>query len=553
MKVKNRDRGQRVVSRGAVGVGLLLLGVVARGPAAHSAEWIVLCTGYNPCAAAGYPNAGYQEASSKSYWSQYTGHNCTNYVAYRLINNGMPATRPASLSGNASNWGPSFPAQTNSSPSVGAVAWWDTSFSASGHVAYVEQVVSPTEIVISEDNWGGDFRWRRVTLGGGRWPQGFIHLKDQGPTTATVPAKTFQLAKPARILDTRAGLGAAKAPVPAGGAVTFQVTGRGGVPSKGVGAVLVNINATAPAAPGYLTVHASGTSQPNSRELSYGAGVTVTKLVLARVGGDGKVRIYTSARTDLSADLVGWSPANGYISGAAPVRVLDTRTGLAAPKARLAAGGTLNLTVTGKAGVPTTGAGSVLLDVSATGPSAGGWLTTWAKGATRPGTPQVRYETGRASTGLVQARIGTGGAVTIHSTAQTDVMVDVVGWTPTAGDQVAVHPARILDSQTGLGIAKGRVAGGAAPLVKVTGRAGVPTSGVRAVVATVTASAPTAAGYLTAYPSGTAEPDYASVKYASGQTVVNTVVVPLGADGSIRVRAGSAAYLAVDVLGYIRS
>ncbi|WP_162164506.1 CHAP domain-containing protein [Intrasporangium chromatireducens] len=552
MKLKSRDHRRGVVSTVLLAIGVLVAGLMANVPAARAAEWIVLCTGYDGCAAAGYPNAGYLAVSSTSYWSQYTGHNCTNYVAYRMVKNGMPTARPASLSGNASNWGPSFPMETTANPAVGSIAWWDTSFSTSGHVAYVERVVSSTEIIISEDNWGGDFRWRRVTLGGGLWPKGFIHLKDQGPTVAA-PARTFQLAKPARILDTRTGLAAAKAPVPAGGALTVPVSGRAGLPSTGVGTVLLNINATAPAAAGYLTVHASGTTQPNSRELSYGAGVTVTKLVAARVGADGKVRIYTSARTDLSADVVGWSPVGGYVSGGAAVRVLDTRTGLAAPKARLAAGGTLNLVVTGKAGVPTSGAGSVLLDVSASAPSTGGWLTTWPTGAARPGAPQVRYETARASTGLVQARIGTGGAVSVHSTAQTDVMVDIVGWLPTTGDQVAVTPARILDSETGLAITKGRVAAGAAPLVKVAGRAGVPTSGVKAVVATVTAVAPTAAGYLTAYPSGTTEPAYASVKYAPGQTVVNTVVIPLGADGSIRVRAGSAAYLKVDVLGYVRA
>lgn len=552
MNVNNRDQHRGIASRILLTVGLLVAGLLVNVPAARSAEWVVLCTGYDSCAAAGYPNAGYQDVSGTSYWSQYAGHNCTNYVAYRLIKNGMSSTKPAGLSGNASNWGPSFPGQTNAEPALGSIAWWDTSFSASGHVAYVEKVVSPTEILVSEDNWGGDFRWRRVTLDGGLWPKGFIHLKDQGPTVAT-PTKAFQMTKPARILDTKTGLGAPKAPVPADGAVTFQVSGKAGLPSTGVDTVLLNVNATVPAGAGYLTVHASGTTQPSSREVSYGAGVTVTKLVLTRVGSDGKVRIYTSARTDLSADVVGWSPVGGHLSGGQPTRVLDTRTGLAVPKARLAAGGTLNLVVTGKAGVPTSGAGAVLLDVSASGPSAGGWLTTWAKGATRPATAQVRYETGRASTGLVEAKIGSGGAVSIHSTAQTDVMVDIVGWLPTSGDQVAVNPARILDSQTGLGITTGRVAAGTAPLVKVAGRAGVPATGVKAVVATVTAVSPTAAGYLTAYPSGTSEPAYASVKYASGQSVVNTVVVPLGADGSIRVMAGSAAYLKIDVLGYVRS
>jgi surface antigen len=518
---------------------------------ARSAEWIVLCTGYDPCAAAGYPNAGYKENAATSWWRQSTGHNCTNYVAYRLVQNGLPNTKPASLSGNASNWGPSFPAQTNTSPAVGSVAWWDTSYSSTGHVAYVEQVLSASDIIVSEDNWGGDFRWRRVTLTGGRWPKGFIHLKDQGPTVAT-DTRAWQVSAPARLLDTRTGVGAPVAKVQAGKAVTVQVTGRAGVPATGVDAVLLNVNTTAPAAAGYLTAHADGTTQPGSRAVSYAAGGVTTTLVLSKVGTDGRVRLYTSATTDLSADLVGWSPTGGYVSGGAPTRVLDTRTGLGAPKARLAAGGTLTLPLAGKAGIPATGAAAVLLDVSAATPTTAGWLTTWPAGTTRPAAPQLRYEAAGAATGLVEARLGTNGAVTIHSTAQTDVLVDVVGWLPTGADQVALGPTRILDSQTGLGYPVGRVAAGQAPLVPVVGKAGVPASGVRAALLTVTVASPTAAGYVTAYPSGSAETPYATVKFASGRTVTNTVLVPVGLDGSVRVKTSAAAYLKVDVQGYLR-
>ena len=546
--------GRRLSARGCSFLAALLVALASAaglaGPA-RSAETVVLCTGYDPCAAAGYPNYGYKEAASTSWWRQSTGHNCTNYVAYRLVRNGMSATKPASLTGNASNWGPSFPAQTNTSPAVGSIAWWDTSYSSTGHVAYVEKVVSASEIIVSEDNWGGDFRWRRITLSGGRWPKGFIHLKDQGPTVAT-DTRAWQVAGPARLLDTRTGIGAPAGKVAGGSAATFQVIGRGGVPASGVDKVLLNVNAMTPSADGYLTVHASGTTQPGSRSMSYPAGGVTTTLVLTRVGSDGKVRIYTSAASDLSADLVGWSPTGGYLSGGQPVRVLDTRTGLAAPRAKLAAGGTLTLPVPGKAGIPTTGAAAVVLDVSAADATAGGWLTTWPSGVSRPGTPQVRVEAGKASTGLVTARIGSGGAVAVHSTAQTDVMVDIVGWLPTGADVVAVTPARLLDSQTGLGYPVGRVAAGQAPEVDVTGRAAVPTSGVRAVVITVTAASPTAAGYLTAYPSGSAEPAYATVKFASGRTVVNTVVVPVGLDGAVRVKTSASAYLKVDVQGYVR-
>ena len=64
-----------------------------------------LCSGYAECQAAGYGNAGYRQASSTTYWRMYAGHNCTNYVAYRLIQSGMPDVRPWEGSGNASNWG----------------------------------------------------------------------------------------------------------------------------------------------------------------------------------------------------------------------------------------------------------------------------------------------------------------------------------------------------------------------------------------------------------------------------------------------------------------
>ena len=50
---------------------------------------------------------------------------------------------------------------------------------SAGHVAYVEQVVSETEIIVSEDYWGGDFYWRRITKTGGGWPSGFIHFNDR--------------------------------------------------------------------------------------------------------------------------------------------------------------------------------------------------------------------------------------------------------------------------------------------------------------------------------------------------------------------------------------
>ncbi|WP_322938104.1 CHAP domain-containing protein [Nocardioides bizhenqiangii] len=152
-----------------------------------------LCTGYAGCRNAGYSDAGYGAVNSRMYWRMYSGHNCTNYAAYRMIKAGMSTERPWDGSGMAYNWGHAMSHITDNRPSVGAVAWWDrydNGIGSSGHVAYVERVVSADEIVISEDSWSGDFHWRTITRDSGRWPTGFIHFVDKAVQNVAAPAIT---------------------------------------------------------------------------------------------------------------------------------------------------------------------------------------------------------------------------------------------------------------------------------------------------------------------------------------------------------------------------
>lgn len=150
-----------------------------------------LCYGYTNCKAAGYGNAGYALVNKKMYWRMYSGHNCTNYAAYRMVKSGLPNTRPWSGGGNATYWGTSVPGKTNGTPTVGAVAWWKANVGpagSAGHVAYVEQVVSADEIIISQDSWGGDFSWAVVTRASGNWPSGFIHFNDVTMVNKAAPS-----------------------------------------------------------------------------------------------------------------------------------------------------------------------------------------------------------------------------------------------------------------------------------------------------------------------------------------------------------------------------
>jgi hypothetical protein len=118
---------------------------------------------------------------------------------------------------------------------------------------------------------------------------------------------------PARILDTRFGVGAPQAAVCAGQTINVAVAGQGGVPamtSTGAppptGAVL-NITVTNTTSGSYLTVWPDGSTQPLASDLNWTAGLTVPNLVVVRLSAGGKIAIYNAfGCTDVIADVVGW-------------------------------------------------------------------------------------------------------------------------------------------------------------------------------------------------------------------------------------------------------
>ncbi len=115
-------------------------------------------------------------------WYFYQGQ-CTSWLAYRLSQlNGFAFSNyygGQGRWGNADHWGPqarSLGIAVNTTPALGSIGWY-----SSGHVAYVEQVNSPTSIVISEMNYDGDngFRMQSITPSSGYWPTAFIHIHDR--------------------------------------------------------------------------------------------------------------------------------------------------------------------------------------------------------------------------------------------------------------------------------------------------------------------------------------------------------------------------------------
>ncbi len=89
--------------------------------------------------------------------------------------------------------------------------------------------------------------------------------------------------------------------------LTVPVLGRGGVPSSGVSAVILNVVASKATAPGWLVVFPAGAARPSTRALSFDATATVRTTVIAKVGASGAVQVYLpSGSARVGIDVAGY-------------------------------------------------------------------------------------------------------------------------------------------------------------------------------------------------------------------------------------------------------
>jgi hypothetical protein len=106
--------------------------------------------------------------------------------------------------------------------------------------------------------------------------------------------------------------------------------------------------------------------------------------------------------------------------------VLDTRHSIGAPTAKLGAGKTLTLTV------PRLPAGTtaVALNVAVTNSIAGGYLTVYQGGTTRPRPgSNLNFVVGQTIPNMVLVPVGPGNTVTFYNLAGTvDVIADILGY-----------------------------------------------------------------------------------------------------------------------------
>jgi hypothetical protein len=233
---------------------------------------------------------------------------------------------------------------------------------------------------------------------------------------------------PARILDTRAGVGAPAAKLAGGQSLRLQVTGTAGVPA-GATAVTLNLTATEADGPGFLTAYPCDALRPEASNVNYVAGQNVPNLATVKLAADGSLCIYALASTHVIADVAGYfgpSAAAGYLA-VPPVRLLDTRQdGSGDP---IAAGVTLALPVTDDAA----GTSAVTLNLTVTAPTGPGFLTAYPCDQPRPDVSNVNYVAGQDVANLATVKTAADGTVCLYALATTHVIADLAGFMDTAG------------------------------------------------------------------------------------------------------------------------
>lgn len=252
-------------------------------------------------------------------------------------------------------------------------------------------------------------------------------------------------------------------------------------------------------------------------------------------------------------------PGSSFVQPLAqPQRLVDTR-GSGGP---IAAGSSRCFSAVGQGAIPANAAG-VILDVTATGYAASGWLTVYPAGQPVPATSTLNFD--RAEYAIANntvMRAGTNGQVcvevrTVNSvTGGSDVVLDATGYL-TSGSLTQMpllsSPQRLADTR-GQG---GPIATNTSRCFVVAGLAGIPADAA-SVILNVTAVGYKTRGWLTAFANGQPVPATSTLNFDTSEyAIANNTFVPVGSGGSVCINVGTENGLAgdanvvLDATGYV--
>lgn len=220
------------------------------------------------------------------------------------------------------------------------------------------------------------------------------------------------------------------------------------------------------------------------------------------------------------------SPALQFVL-VAPCRAVDTRSG-----SLLAAGSTRNFTLNGSCGIPSS-AQAYSLNLTAI-PNAAANLTVWPAGEPQPGTTSLNSD-GRVKANAAIVAAGSGGIVSVNTTGDTNLLIDVNGYfAPAGGSTLAFYPitpCRIADTR---GANAPYLTGGSTRSFAIQSICGVPATAQ--VYSLNLSSLPHGAlTFLNAWAAGQPQPPTSTLNAPTGTDTANAAIVAAGSGGQISV------------------
>lgn len=341
-----------------------------------------------------------------------------------------------------------------------------------------------------------------------------------------------------------------------------------GVPATAKGLVVL-LDATEAVQGGFLRTQACMSPQGFGFDVSYG-NTRSSGLAYIPFDAGGSACLYSLSSVHVKATVLGYFTDDGpnvsmlllppsleFVTGdvappglraITPVRVLDTRNGIGRPgTTKVLAKNTVQLTFGTNVASTTT---SVVLNVTATGADADGFITAYPCDRARPTTSNLNYTAGGTSPNLVVVKVGADRSVCLYTDKTTHILADLTGTMETQGGArgKAVVPTRILDTRNAIGVpVAGKINGGQVFTLQVTGHGDVPLTGATAATLNITAVDPNADGFLTVWPCDQALPTASSLNFAAGDVVPNLVTTKLSPAGTVCVLSTTSTHLLADV------
>jgi Pro-kumamolisin, activation domain/Divergent InlB B-repeat domain len=368
---------------------------------------------------------------------------------------------------------------------------------------------------------------------------------------------------PCRLLDTRPQYGGS-GPIQGGTTRTFDLPqlAQSANPPCGdlssAAAYSLNVSAVPEGPLGYLTVWPSGLTRPYTATLNSLDGRIKANAAIVTAGDSQAITIYATNTTDVVLDINGYFVAAPNPSALAfypltPCRVVDTRIpkgDLGEPSLQAKQERDFPVLEATACSIPSS-AQAYSMNFAAVPKQALGYLTVWPTDQPRPVVSTLNDLTGTIVANAAIVPAGTGGAIAVYPSNDTDLVVDIDGYfAPPGTGGLSLYtfaPCRVLDTRsTGTGQP---FTGKLSPPVDVKDGPCAPPSQARAYVLNATVVPYGGLGYLTLWPDGPDRPLAATLNATDGMITSNMAIVPT-INGSIDAYASGITQLILDISSY---